>query len=177
MKEPGIDIGRILDEIFDATEEFRTAFQHGMNHESGEQGPKDWFKRKYHWDENQDFYPSYGYPPANISLTPEREMVLEFALAGFPEDNIELQFQGDYLVLSATVPEEMKAAEDRKYFKRRLKLKDVVSQRYYVPEDKFDREKVKAKYKNGLLIVTVPPKEDLETQNGIKVEIVKEDEE
>ena len=112
----------------------------------------------------------------NLYLTQEKELVFEFALAGFREDDIELEFQGDYMIFSAKAPD-MEPEEDVKYFKRRLKFKEIENQRYYVPEDKFDRESVKAIFKNGILKITVPPKEHVETKEGIKVEIVKEDEE
>ena len=66
--------------------------------------------------------------------------------------------------------------EGIRYFKRRLKLKDIEKQKYYVPADKFDQEKVKAVFKNGILKVTVPPKETTESSEGIKIEIIREGE-
>ena len=112
----------------------------------------------------------------NVYLTKEKEMVLEFALAGFREKDINIEFQGDYMVFSAKKPE-MEPTDDVRYFKRRLKFKEIEDQRYFVPDDKFDRENAKAVFKNGVLKITVPPKETIETKEGIKVEIVEEDEE
>jgi HSP20 family molecular chaperone IbpA len=45
-----------------------------------------------------------------------------------------------------------------------------------VPADKYDQEKVKAVFKNGILKVTVPPKEVTESSEGIKIEIIREGE-
>jgi HSP20 family molecular chaperone IbpA len=64
--------------------------------------------------------------------------------------------------------------EDVHYFKRRLKLKDIEKQKYFVPLDKYDQDKVKAVFKNGILRVTVPPKAEPDQNDGIKIEIVKE---
>jgi HSP20 family molecular chaperone IbpA len=64
--------------------------------------------------------------------------------------------------------------EGLRYFKRRLKLKDIEKQKYYVPLDKYAQEKVKAVFKNGILRVTVPPKDEPDQSDGIKIEIVKE---
>ena len=94
-------------------------------------GPKPWFDMGQ--DENADYYPGYSYPPMNIYLTSERGMVFEFALAGFDEKDISLTFQGDYMVFSAKIGLEDLPDDDVRYFKRRLKLKDVEKQKYYVP--------------------------------------------
>ena len=53
---------------------------------------------------------------------------------------------------------------------------DIEKQKYYVPLDKFAQEQVKAVYKNGILKVTIPPKEDTTVNEGIKIEIIKEGE-
>ena len=164
-----IDLGQLMDEIFEATQSFGEAFKNGFNFSHREKGP-------FRWDENVDYYPHQSYPPANIYLTEDRTMVFEFALAGFTESGINLEFQGDYMVLSAKAPESPETPEGVRYFKRRLKLKDIKEQKYYAPADKFDREKVKAVFRNGLLKVTIPSKESFETREGVKINIVQEDE-
>jgi HSP20 family molecular chaperone IbpA len=60
------------------------------------------------------------------------------------------------------------------YFKRRLKLKDIEKQKYYVPLDKYAQDKVRAVFKNGILRVIVPPKDEPDQSDGIRIEIVKE---
>jgi HSP20 family molecular chaperone IbpA len=64
--------------------------------------------------------------------------------------------------------------ENRKYLKRRLKMKAIERQKYLVPADKYDQESVKAVFKNGILKVEIPPKEEPELNDGIKIEIMKE---
>jgi len=64
--------------------------------------------------------------------------------------------------------------ENVRYFKKRLKMKDIEKQKYYVPLDKYAQEKVKAVYKNGILRVCIPPKDEPDNSDGIKIEIVKE---
>ena len=44
-----------------------------------------------------------------------------------------------------------------------------------MPEDKFDRSKVEARFKNGLLRIVIAAREDLSPKEGIKVNIVDED--
>lgn len=182
-----VDIGTILDEVFDAAKSFGVNFQNmgekmgekpgpnfnvHVNTGPGSAGQKPWFDMGQ--DENVDYYPGYSYPPMNIYLTSERGMIFEFALAGFDEKDISLTFQGDYMVFSAKIGLEELPEDDVRYFKRRLKLKDVEKQKYYVPADKFAQDKVKAVFHNGILKVTAPPKQESDAPEGIKIEILKE---
>ncbi|MDA8409866.1 MAG: Hsp20/alpha crystallin family protein [Treponema sp.] len=186
-----VDIGAILDEVFEAARDFGekmgTEFGTGP-HGSGTRGPmgpggpmgadgtrpRGWFDMGQ--DNNADYYPSYSYPPMNIYLTQDRSMVFEFALSGFDEKDIQLSFQGDYMVFSAKIGSDANNEEGVRYVKRRLKLKDVERQKYYVPADKFAQEMVKAVFRNGILKVSVPPKEDSASPEGIKIEIIREGE-
>lgn len=185
-----VDIGSILDDVFEAAKDFGEKVKNfdpahegcgpnpmgGFHANGGAHGGAAggaWFDS--HTDDNADYYPNFSYPPINIYLTPERSIVFEFAVAGFEEKNISLSFQGDYMVFSAKIEVEP-PLEGLRYFKRRLKLKDIEKQKYYVPADKFDQEKVKAVFRNGILKVTVPPKEETQANEGIKIEIIREGE-
>ncbi len=170
-----MDIGSIMDEVFEAAKDFGEKMKHFDPSEMPKCEPKftsTWFDSGT--EENTDYYPNYSYPPMNIYMTPDRSIVFEFALAGFDEKDISLTFQGDYMVFAARIGITEQTEEGVKYFKRRLKLKDVDKQKYYVPADKFDQEKVRAVFRNGILKITVPPKEDSESGDGIKIEIVRE---
>jgi len=92
----------------------------------------------------------------NVFLTADRTLVFEFALAGFDEKNIDLSFQGDYMIFSARIIVDQPVEENVRFFKRRLKLKDIDKQKYFVPADKFNQENVKAVFRNGILRITVP---------------------
>ena len=160
-----MDLGRMMDEIFSAAENLKDVFEERMGYQPGEHG--------FNWDARHDFYPFYSYPPANIYMTDDKTIVFEFALAGFDEENIKLEFRGDYMYLNATMPTEAEG-EEVHYLKRRLKFKDIKDQKYYVPEDKFDREQATGVVKNGVLKVTVPPKEEVAEGERVAVEIKKE---
>ena len=145
------------------------------------------------FDENTDYYPNYSYPPMNVYMTSDRSLVFEFALAGFDEKDISLSFQGDYMVFSALMPQSAfsrdasgssayseggdasQMEENVRYFKRRLKMKDIEKQKYFAPMDKYAQDKVKAVFRNGILKVSIPPKDEPEQSEGIRIEIVTED--
>jgi HSP20 family molecular chaperone IbpA len=188
-----VDMGAIFDEIFEAAQNFHDEFQRNFSDfgpGGGHFGSRGPFAGRASFDENVDYYPNYSYPPMNVYMTGDRSMVFEFALAGFDEKDISLSFQGDYMVFSARIAEDRGTGngadnsgsgeethypeESVRYFKRRLKLKDIEKQKYYVPLDKYAQEKVKAVCKNGILKVTVPPKDEPDQNDGIKIEIIKE---
>ena len=189
MKGPRnyMDLGSIFDEIFDAAQDFKDEFHRKFNNCNSDgsdfsQGGPFTFG-KHFFDENTDFYPNYSYPPMNVLMTEDRTLVFEFALAGFDGKDISLSFQGDYMVFSAKIgsaaqsqdsPVKYQCEENVRYFKRRLKMKDIEKQKYYVPLDKYAQEKVKAVYKNGILRISIPPKDEPDQNDGIKIEIVKE---
>jgi len=182
-----MDLGNIFDEIFETAQEFKDHFHKNFNNRDPEGG----FRRngpfpfdKQFFDENTDYYPNYSYPPMNVFMTSDKSLVFEFALAGFDEKDIGLSFQGDYMVFTARMntstsdseenPARYCSNENVRYFKRRLKMKDIEKQKYFVPLDKYAQEEVKAVYKNGILRVTIPPKNEVDQSDGIKIEIVKE---
>lgn len=173
-----VDLGTIFDEIFEAAQNFSDEIHKNFDQfgnrftEKGPFGDRGPFPQ----DENVDYYPNYSYPPMNVYMLSDRSIIFEFALAGFDEKDISLSFQGDYMVFSAKIGQDYQVDDNTRYFKRRLKLKDIEKQKYYVPLDKFAQEQVKAVYRNGILKVTIPPKEDSSVNEGIKIEIIKEGE-
>jgi HSP20 family molecular chaperone IbpA len=174
-----LDLGTVFDDIFEAARDFQDEFRKNFHGEGfdGRHCPEGWV-----FDESTDCYPNYSDPPMNVFMTADKSLIFEFALAGFDEKDITLSFQGDYMVFSAMrhkpaspVPEEERPDEGVRYFKRRLKMKDIEKQKYFVPLDKYAQENVKAVFRNGILKVTVPPKEEPDQPDGIKIEIVSED--
>jgi molecular chaperone IbpB/HSP20 family protein len=164
-EKPAIDLGKIMDEIFEKAGKVGSAIQQNLSLNKLEE------KIRAKWDENTDYYPAYSYPPLNVYIKSDKTLVFEFALAGFGEKNINLVFQGDYMILCAKAAPEIFHEKNIKYFKRRLRFKDITEQRYYVPDDKFDRAKVSAVFKYGVLKVEIPPREDIVEVETIKIEI------
>jgi len=153
-----IDLRKMMDEFFNAAEDFSTNFQTS-------------FKDEAHAPQG-DFYPVYTYPPTNVYSNEEKALVFEMALAGFEEKDLSLNFQGDYMLFSAKGPEDNEEEEAKKrYIKHRLKLKAIEEQKYYVPADRFDRENADATFKNGLLTIVIPPLQEVVEDEGIKINI------
>lgn len=114
----------------------------------------------------------YFYPPANIFEARDGSLVLEFDLSGIDPDRVELEFQGDYLVLSAKAAARSGEAEEGSYYRRSFRPRDIDRQKYYVPADEYFQDQAKASFRHGALTVVVPPKQS--EQEGVKVNIEKE---
>jgi HSP20 family molecular chaperone IbpA len=143
----------------------------------------------YSQDYRNSEYNDYDWPPVNIykadknSADDEGGLIFEFGLAGFEEEDINLTFQGDYMILSAVCRNSLKnccengACEygegepEMQYLKKTLRLDTIEKQKYYVAADKYDHKKTKAVYKNGLLRISIPPKEEYEQNCGLKIKI------
>ena len=172
------DLGEIFDEIFETARNFHNEFRKNFNAQGYGTGQGE--SHPWVFDENTDYYPNYSYPPMNVYMTVDKSLVFEFALAGFDEKDISLSFQGDYMVFSAAMPHPGSSAsadlpaENIRYLKRRLKMKDIEKQKYFVPLDKYAQEKVKAVFRNGILRISIPPKEEPDANSGIKIEIISE---
>jgi HSP20 family molecular chaperone IbpA len=54
-------------------------------------------------------------------------------------------------------------------------MKDIEKQKYFVPLDKYAQSRVKAVFRNGILRIHIPPREEPGKNDGIKIEIVCED--
>jgi HSP20 family molecular chaperone IbpA len=185
-----LDLGALIDEVFEAARSFKDEFHRnfspcGEDFQAEDCGNR--FSGKNFFDENIDCYPAYSYPPMNVYLTADRSLVFEFALAGFDEGDINLSFQGDYMVFSALIPRgaapsagetegagEVPPEETVRYLKRRLKMKNIEKQKYYVPLDKYAQDRVRAVYRNGILRVRIPSRNEPEQNDGVRIAILKE---
>ena len=102
---------------------------------------------------------SKNFPPMDAYVNKkDGTMVLEFALAGYEPANISAEFVGDRL----TVTGEKKAVEDEsaaETLRKGIRTGSFKAS-YLLPEGKFKTADAKASFKNGLLVLIVPPIQD-----------------
>jgi HSP20 family molecular chaperone IbpA len=172
------NFGGSMDDIIRAAREFGEKFKEmapdlGPIFENcfGERGPHDRHER--HERQNRYDRPDYyAYPPVNAYTARDGSLVLEFALAGIDESAVSVSFQGDYLVLNAKAAANGRSDDEGRYYRRGFRPRDIERQRYSVPADDYAQDRAKAVFRNGILVVTIPPRET--EGQGIKIEIVKE---
>lgn len=164
-KFPFVDLSNFLDEIFGKVDSLHEKIQSEVEKNNP-------FTKV--WGETMDYYPAYSYPPSNVYITPDKAIVFEMALAGFRQEDLDLKFVGDYMLFSAQL-DATQEIEGLRYLKKRLKLKPIEEQKFYVPEDKFARDQVSATFKNGLLRIVIPSQGEVKAKPGVSIKIKGED--
>lgn len=93
-----------------------------------------------------------SFPPCNIRTDKDKNLHLEFAVAGYEEKEIGLSYEKDYLTV--TVNPEKKEDEEFKYIRRGIK-RGKASTKVWVPASLYDQASIKASIKNGILTVAI----------------------
>jgi HSP20 family protein len=98
-----------------------------------------------------------GYPIADIYSAIDGSTVMEFALAGFSRADLKIDIQPDkrIIVVSAQSDQEDGTENSRRIARRSF------SKTYVNYDDNLDLEAAVAKFKDGLLTVTVPPRPEV----------------
>jgi len=114
---------------------------------------------------NKQFSTS-SFPPTNILIDKKTKVLtIQSALAGIHEDWINLEFDGDSLKLIIDVPgdkqQDILDELNNHYFQLGLKKVQHTETAWTVDPRYFDREKVDVKFDNGLLTITIPPRDEV----------------
>jgi len=111
----------------------------------------------------------HSFPPTNIILKKNKDLVFEFAIAGYDVNDIYLSFEDDTMILEIK-KKESKLEDGDEYIFKGIKESSIKSH-YYVPSSKYDTSKTKATMKNGVLKIEIPKKEEAKAK---LIDIIKE---
>lgn len=108
-----------------------------------------------------------GFPPYNAHVHKEtKDLLFEFALAGYDKKDVEISFDGDYMFLELNSPNRERMADfatiNQGIKQSKTKLKVAV------PSSRYEQQNAKAAFEQGILSVFVPRKEE---QKPRKIEI------
>ena len=116
-----------------------------------------------------DFFPK----KENLMKTDIKETkdnyLIEMDLPGYDKDNINLSLKDGYLSISAKVEKEENENEEEKYV-RKERFYGECSRSFYVG-DNLTEEDISAEFKNGILKITVPKKEEKPSNETKYIEI------
>lgn len=119
-------------------------------------------------DSRVTLYRDVSYPPMNVWAEQDsKDLILEFAVAGIPQENINIDIEGDYLILNIDKKEEDDKRDNYRLIRRGIKAGQA-NQKIYIPTSKYDTENIQAQMQNGILLVKVPSREETRPR---KVEI------
>jgi HSP20 family protein len=108
----------------------------------------------------------FAMPPANI-LETEEDFRIEMAVPGFDKSDFNIELEEDLLTI--TMDKEEKENEKEEYLKREFRFNDF--KRVFRLSDKIDKEKIKGHYKNGILQVVIPKKEEVIRNANRSIEV------
>ncbi|MBN1820699.1 MAG: Hsp20/alpha crystallin family protein [Prolixibacteraceae bacterium] len=100
-----------------------------------------------------------GYSNHNVATNifeTEKDFRIEMVLPGFSKEEVSLNYHND--VLSVKAEKEVKEEDKNNYLRREFGTKNIEKQ-FNIP-DSIDTEKINAKFENGILVITLPKKEE-----------------
>ena len=94
---------------------------------------------------------------------------IEMDVPGFKKDDIKMELADGYLTISAEKKEENKEEDGKNYIRRERTSYTKCERKFYVGN--IDDSKIKAEFKNGILLVEVPKEEEpAETKKYITID-------
>lgn len=108
---------------------------------------------------NDDFFPTFtsGNLPAVNIKEDDKVFNLELAVPGIDKKDLKIEVKDDVLTVSSEHKDEKEAGNDG-YTRREFSYSSFCRS-FYLP-DNIDSEKIEAGYKEGVLNVTIPKKEE-----------------
>lgn len=91
---------------------------------------------------------------------------IEMDIPGFDKKNIKVECDKGYLTITAQKEEKEEEHKDKNYIRRERRY-GTYKREFYLGE--LDSEKINAEFKDGVLTVTVPKKEEVETKTVIEI--------
>lgn len=107
-------------------------------------------------------------PSVNIKETKEGFEV-KVAAPGFDKNDFKLELNHDVLTISSEKQAENETKEGEQYTRREYCYSSF--KRSFVLPDSADAEKINAEYKNGILDITIPKKEEAKPKDKRVIEI------
>jgi HSP20 family molecular chaperone IbpA len=104
-----------------------------------------------------------NFPPHDILLSKDDgHLEYRFAIAGYGKEDIGISFEDDEMIISLKQKE--KEEEEFEVLKKGVKSAEKTL-RYPFPTQKFDIEKTKASMKDGILVISIPRKQEFKPVN------------
>lgn len=94
--------------------------------------------------------------------------VIEMDMPGVKKEDISMEIEKGYLTISYESKKDSQETDGKKYIRRERYSYTNCSRQFYVGE--VDEEAINASFKDGILIITVPLKEEKETKKVINID-------
>jgi len=129
----------------------------------------DFFNRElFNWGNNNYSSTSTTVPSVNIKEN-EDAYEVQIAAPGMDKKDFEVKLDGNLLTVSSSKQDSSESQQDN--FTRREFSYQSFQRSLQLPKDVVDQDNINAKYENGLLLLTIPKKEDAKQKPPRLIEI------
>ena len=108
-------------------------------------------------------------PAVNIKENDE-SFVIEVAAPGMTKDNFTVNLDGDRLLITSEMKDE-KSENGANYTRLEFSYRSF-QRSFTIPEETVDGEKINAKYTDGILLITLPKKEEVKPKPVKRIDIM-----
>jgi len=124
------------------------------------------FNRDAFKEGNLNFYDaSTSTPAVNIKENPD-SYALEVAAPGMEKKDFKVELDNDVLTITAEKSTETSDSDEGVYSRKEFSYQSL-RRSFTFPQDIVDKERIEAKYKDGILHITIPKKENF-IRSGIR---------
>jgi len=125
---------------------------------------RDWMD----WS-NMNFSPTNTTLPAVNVMEDDNEFAIELAAPGMKKNDFNIHLDGNVLTISSEKQDEKE--EKKGQYSRREFSYQSFQRSFTLPEFKVDREKVNAKYADGILHIHIPKREEAKPKPARQIDI------
>jgi HSP20 family protein len=120
-------------------------------------------------ENGNNFVNSLNKPAVNIQEN-DSEFGIELVAPGFKKEDFNIKIEEEKLTISAET-EDKKNDSETNYSLREFKHRSF-TRTFTLPENKINEDEIKANYVNGILLVSLPKKEEAKPKAPKKIEIL-----
>ena len=104
-----------------------------------------------------------NYPPCEMLKAKDGTVIMNFAVAGFKKEDLEIAFDENKVVIKTVDSyKPVQLPENTELLGSQRIRKAAFKHSFYLPESKFNFGEVSAKIEDGILSISIPPKEKRE---------------
>jgi len=130
----------------------------------------NWFSRDLMDWNNSNFSSTNSTLPAVNIRESDESYLIEVAAPGLAKENFKLNLDRNRLTISSEQKTE-KNENDKKYSRREFSYQSF-ERSFTLPEGSVDNDKISAKYTDGILLVTLPKREEVKPKPAREIEIL-----
>ncbi len=123
----------------------------------------------YDWGHNNSSATGTTIPAVNIKKTNDYYEV-EMAAPGMEKKDFKIELNGNRLTISSERENQMKENEESMYVKREFSYQ-AFERSFTLAENLVDGDKIKASYNNGVLVITIPLREEAKVKPARTIKI------